>query len=138
MSPDEIHQPTDWVPRRMAPMVAIGTVASHLVGASVGREGTALQMSGSLTDLLARTVRLGPARGGSRGHGREVAEMLVRERQCVAAREVEATRVAWNGYAGGSAASTARGDQTSRYFCAMGMRRPTPNALLVTLIPGAA
>ncbi len=57
---DEIHQPTDWVPRRMAPMVAIGTVASHLVGASVGREGTALQMSGSLTDLLARTVRLGP------------------------------------------------------------------------------
>jgi H+/Cl- antiporter ClcA len=57
---DEIHQPTAWVPRRMAPIVAGGTVWSHLFGASVGREGTALQMSGSLTDLLARWVRLGP------------------------------------------------------------------------------
>lgn len=56
---DEIHRPTEWVPRRMAPFVAVGTIASHLVGASVGREGTALQMSGSLTDLLARTFRLG-------------------------------------------------------------------------------
>ncbi|CAN5907241.1 voltage-gated chloride channel family protein [soil metagenome] len=57
---DEIHQPTAWVPRRLAPMVAVGTVWSHLFGASVGREGTALQMSGSLTDLLARTLHLDP------------------------------------------------------------------------------
>jgi H+/Cl- antiporter ClcA len=55
---DEIHRPTAWVPRRMAPLVAVGTVWSHLFGASVGREGTALQMSGSLTDLMARTLRL--------------------------------------------------------------------------------
>ncbi|MCU1354670.1 MAG: Voltage-gated chloride channel protein [Acidimicrobiales bacterium] len=55
---EEIHEPTAWVPRRMAPLVAAGTAVSHLFGASVGREGTALQMSGSLTDLLARTVRL--------------------------------------------------------------------------------
>lgn len=55
---EEIHEPTEWVPRRMAPFVFAGTVVSHLFGASVGREGTALQMSGSLSDLLARTVRL--------------------------------------------------------------------------------
>jgi H+/Cl- antiporter ClcA len=58
---DEIHEPTAWVPRRMAPMVGLGTLVSHLFGASVGREGTALQMSGSLSDLLGRTVRLGSA-----------------------------------------------------------------------------
>jgi H+/Cl- antiporter ClcA len=56
---DEIHAPTAWVPRRMAPMILGGTVVAHLFGASVGREGTALQMSGSLTDLLARLLRLG-------------------------------------------------------------------------------
>jgi H+/Cl- antiporter ClcA len=55
---EQIHDPTEWVPRRMAPLVAVGTVVSHLFGASVGREGTALQMSGSLTDLLARTLHL--------------------------------------------------------------------------------
>jgi H+/Cl- antiporter ClcA len=58
---DEIHQPTQWIPRRMAPLVLGGTLASHLFGASVGREGTALQMSGSLTDWFSRTMRLGPA-----------------------------------------------------------------------------
>ena len=58
---DEIHEPTAWVPRRMAPLVLIGTWASHLFGASVGREGTAVQMSGSLSDGLARIIRLGPS-----------------------------------------------------------------------------
>lgn len=55
---DEIHEPTAWVPRRMAPLVLIGTWVSHLFGASVGREGTALQMSGSLTDGFARLIGL--------------------------------------------------------------------------------
>lgn len=57
---EEIHEPTAWVPRRMAPMVAAATVVSHLFGASVGREGTALQMSGSLTDLVSRTFHVRP------------------------------------------------------------------------------
>ena len=57
---DEIHEPTAWVPRRMAPLVAVGTVVSQLFGASVGREGTALQMSGSLSDWLARVLGLRP------------------------------------------------------------------------------
>lgn len=55
---DEIHDPVEWVPRRMAPMVFVGTVATHLFGGSAGREGTALQMSGSLTDLLSRCFGL--------------------------------------------------------------------------------
>lgn len=58
---DEIHEPTSWVPRRMAPLVLVGTWGTHLFGGSGGREGVALQMSGSLTDALARVLRLGPA-----------------------------------------------------------------------------
>ena len=55
---DEIHDPQAWVPRRMAPMVLIGTIVTHLFGGSAGREGTAIQMSGSLTDLASRILRL--------------------------------------------------------------------------------
>jgi H+/Cl- antiporter ClcA len=58
---EEIHEPTAWVPRRMAPLVFAGTVVTHLFGGSAGREGTAIQMSGSLTDAFARVVRLKPA-----------------------------------------------------------------------------
>lgn len=47
-----------WVPRRMAPLVLFGTLVTHLLGGSAGREGTAIQMSGSLTDGLARLVGL--------------------------------------------------------------------------------
>ncbi len=57
---DEIHEPTTWVPRRMAPLVYGGTIVTHLVGGSAGREGTAIQMAGSLTDLCSRALRLGP------------------------------------------------------------------------------
>ena len=55
---DEIHDPTAWIPRRMAPLVFIGTVLTHLFGGSAGREGTAIQMSGSLTDGFSRMVGL--------------------------------------------------------------------------------
>jgi H+/Cl- antiporter ClcA len=55
---DQIHEPTEWVPRRMAPLVLLGTWATHLFGGSVGREGTALQMSGSLTDQMSRALCL--------------------------------------------------------------------------------
>ena len=49
---DEIHEPRAWIPRRMAPLIYVATVVSHIFGASVGREGTAIQMSGSLTDAV--------------------------------------------------------------------------------------
>jgi H+/Cl- antiporter ClcA len=45
---DEIHKPGGGVPAIMAPLVLFGTLISHLFGASVGREGTAVQMGGSL------------------------------------------------------------------------------------------
>ena len=55
---DEIHDPKKIIPLRMAPMVLIGTVVSHLFGASVGREGTAVQMGGALADQLTQLFRL--------------------------------------------------------------------------------
>ena len=57
---DEIHDPRKTVPLRMAPLILAGTVISHLFGASVGREGTAVQMGGALADQLTRVFRLGP------------------------------------------------------------------------------
>jgi H+/Cl- antiporter ClcA len=45
---DEIHSPGGGVPLRMTPLILVSTLISHLFGASVGREGTALQMGGSL------------------------------------------------------------------------------------------
>jgi len=52
------HLFTHGVPARMAPMIFGGSVAGHLAGASVGREGAALQMAGSVTDTAARAARL--------------------------------------------------------------------------------
>ncbi|MBS1833244.1 MAG: voltage-gated chloride channel family protein, partial [Acidobacteria bacterium] len=55
---EEIHDPRTTVPARMAPLVLLGTTVSHLFGASVGREGTALQMGASLADQLTKPLRL--------------------------------------------------------------------------------
>lgn len=46
------------IPLRMAPLVLAGTVLTHLFGGSAGREGTAIQMGGSLADGLRRLLRL--------------------------------------------------------------------------------
>ena len=44
----EIYTPSKRVPKLMAPLVFItGTIITHLFGGSAGREGTAIQMSGS-------------------------------------------------------------------------------------------
>lgn len=50
---DEIHEPGGGVPLRMAPLVLAGTVVTHLFGGSAGREGTAVQMGGSIASGLA-------------------------------------------------------------------------------------
>jgi H+/Cl- antiporter ClcA len=55
---DEIHDPRKVVPLRMVPLVLGGTVVSHLFGASVGREGTAVQMGGALADQLTHILKL--------------------------------------------------------------------------------
>jgi H+/Cl- antiporter ClcA len=46
------------VPLRMTPMIFAAAALAHLGGASVGREGVALQMAGSLADSGARRVGL--------------------------------------------------------------------------------
>ena len=57
---EQAHTFTHGAPARMAPMVFGGSVVGHLFGASVGREGAALQMAGSVTDTAARIGRLHP------------------------------------------------------------------------------
>ncbi len=54
---DEIHDPQKIVPLRMAPLILFSTIASHVFGASVGREGTAVQMGGSLADQLSHIFK---------------------------------------------------------------------------------
>lgn len=51
---DEIHQPSTTIPLRLAPLVLGGTLLTHLLGGSAGREGTAVQMGAALSDQLAR------------------------------------------------------------------------------------
>ncbi|WP_373538559.1 chloride channel protein [Chamaesiphon sp.] len=53
----QIHDPRTVIPLRMAPLVFLGTTIAHVVGASVGREGTAVQMGAALADRL--TLLLG-------------------------------------------------------------------------------
>jgi H+/Cl- antiporter ClcA len=55
---DEIHEPGGGVPGRMAPLVLIGTIITHLFGGSAGREGTAVQMGGSIAGVFARITKL--------------------------------------------------------------------------------
>lgn len=55
---EEIHTPGGGVPGRMAPLVLVGTLLTHLFGGSAGREGTAVQMGGSLAGLFGRLAQL--------------------------------------------------------------------------------
>ena len=55
---DEIHDPKNVVPFRMAPFILAGTLVTHLFGGSAGREGTAVQMGASLSDQLSRFFRI--------------------------------------------------------------------------------
>lgn len=55
---EQAHTYTHGVPLRMTPLILGGSVAGHLTGGAVGREGVALQMAGSLTDTAARVGRL--------------------------------------------------------------------------------
>lgn len=55
---DEIHDPKNVVPLKMAPLILFSTLLTHLFGGSAGREGTAVQMSGSLADQLSRLFKI--------------------------------------------------------------------------------
>ena len=55
---DTIHDDSKQIPIRMAPMVLMGTVLTHLFGGSAGREGTAVQMGASLADAISHRLNL--------------------------------------------------------------------------------
>ncbi|MBC7807369.1 MAG: chloride channel protein [Akkermansiaceae bacterium] len=46
------------IPFRMVPLVLGGTILTHLFGGSAGREGTAVQMGGTLANVLTKPLRL--------------------------------------------------------------------------------
>lgn len=46
------------LPMQMAPLIFISTVITHLCGGSAGREGAALQLGGSIANILGRVFRL--------------------------------------------------------------------------------
>lgn len=55
---EELHQPGEGVPARLTPLILFTTVLTHLTGGSAGREGTAVQMGGSVSALFNRWYRL--------------------------------------------------------------------------------
>jgi H+/Cl- antiporter ClcA len=55
---DEIHSPRGVISPRIVPLVLGSTLLTHLVGGSVGREGTAVQMGGGLADQLTRIFNI--------------------------------------------------------------------------------
>lgn len=55
---DEIHKPNNIIPFKMAPLIFIGTVLTHLFGGSAGREGTAVQMGGAISDQFSRLFKM--------------------------------------------------------------------------------
>ncbi|GGD63190.1 voltage-gated chloride channel family protein [Paenibacillus nasutitermitis] len=56
---EQIHSPQERIPLRMAPLVLLGTVVTHLLGGSAGREGTAVQMGGSLAEWVGKRLKVG-------------------------------------------------------------------------------
>lgn len=55
---DEIHDPNGSVPLRMAPLVVLTTIITHLFGGSAGREGTAVQAGGSIAAFFGKKLKL--------------------------------------------------------------------------------
>jgi len=55
---EEIYNPQQVIPFRMAPLVLFGTLVTHLFGGSAGREGTALQMGGAIADQFSKLFKL--------------------------------------------------------------------------------
>ena len=55
---DALYHGKDPIPLRMTPLVLLGTIFTHLFGGSAGREGTAVQMGGSLADQLTKWFSL--------------------------------------------------------------------------------
>lgn len=55
---EEYKTPKNTIPFKMAPLVLLGTIITHLFGGSAGREGTAVQMGGAIADQFTRIFKL--------------------------------------------------------------------------------
>lgn len=55
---EQIHAQGGGIPPRMTPIILITTLITHLAGGSAGREGTAVQMGGSIAALFGRWFNL--------------------------------------------------------------------------------
>jgi H+/Cl- antiporter ClcA len=55
---EEIHQAGAGVPKRMAPVIFVTTIITHLFGGSAGREGTAVQIGGSIAGMYGKWLKL--------------------------------------------------------------------------------
>ncbi len=55
---EEIHRPAAGVPGRMALIILLATVVTHLFGGSAGREGTAIQIGGSIAAKFGQRFKL--------------------------------------------------------------------------------
>jgi H+/Cl- antiporter ClcA len=55
---EEVHNPQNILPLKIAPLIFVSTLLSHLCGASVGREGVAVQMSTTLSDQISKIFSL--------------------------------------------------------------------------------
>lgn len=54
---DAIHEEETSVPLRMTPFILFSTLVTHLVGGSAGREGTAVQMGGSMAAYWSKLLK---------------------------------------------------------------------------------
>lgn len=57
---EQFHSPKQVIPFKMFPLVLFGTLITHLFGGSAGREGTAVQMGGAVSDQFTRLFKLKP------------------------------------------------------------------------------
>lgn len=55
---EEYENPKKVIPLKMAPLVLLGTLLTHLFGGSAGREGTAVQMGGAISDQFSKLFHL--------------------------------------------------------------------------------
>ena len=55
---EEYHAPKKIIPFKMAPLVFLGTILTHLFGGSAGREGTAVQIGGAIADQFTKIFKL--------------------------------------------------------------------------------
>ena len=58
---EKIHEPGGGLPKRMTPIIFITTILTHLFGGSAGREGTAVQIGGSMAAMYGKWFGLNPS-----------------------------------------------------------------------------